>query len=122
MASNDGSSTEDVTIKVGSIVRAPRTSAEKPKGRAMVAMIQEDGDEQSVCLLWEPCIPQPLANSSKFLVSPVLACKPTTSNDDDEETTLDRFKIQPLLDFESDNSTDSHLINQDQEILSLIHI
>ncbi len=81
-------------FKVGSIVRAPRTTAEKPKCRAMIAIIQDD---QFVCLLWESCIPQPL-HGSRFLVTPALSAKPTQ-----DESILEAGKIESLLDFEMDD-------------------
>jgi hypothetical protein len=88
------------SFKVGSIVRAPRAEGDKPKGRAMVATIQDD---HSVCLLWEPCIPKPLHDdSSKFLVAPSLPVKASSSQ---EEITLDQSRIQPLLDFEMVDDT-----------------
>jgi hypothetical protein len=103
MASNNTS----FSLKVGSIVRAPRVAeGEKPKGRAMVATLQDD---QSVCLLWEPCIPKPLHADCKFLVAPTLPAKKASasasSSITQEEITLDLSRIQPLLDFETSTTT-----------------
>lgn len=96
------------SFKVGSIVRAPRTEGEKPKGRAMVATIQDD---HSVCLLWEPCTPTPLHGDSKFLVAPNLPVKASASQ---EEITLDRSKIQPLFDFEMDDTSPTEPTEKDR--------
>lgn len=98
MASLSGEDCSCTTLEVGSIVRAPRTTGGKPKGRAMVAMIQDD---HSVCLLWETCIPKSLNGKSRFLVAPNLPDKVSLSQD---EITLNQNLIRPLLDFEAEDT------------------
>lgn len=85
---------EDCTsLSVGLIIRGPANPGEKPPlRRAMIATIHE----AAVSVIWESPVPQPLSGS--FLVTPEISA---STSRDDEETTLDKADIQPLLDFET---------------------
>jgi hypothetical protein len=103
-------SIERMTIQVGSVVRAPRMTNNRPKtkvimGRALVATVQEDVG--TACLLWEPMSPQPPnvlnrglnQTSKKFLVTPIIT-ENTSDQDETAETTVPLQTVMELLPFE----------------------
>lgn len=83
-----------MTIQVGSIVRAPRDRS-KLKGRAVVALIQDE--EDSVCILWEDLAPRPLKGHAAFLVSPMVP-----RSKEEKEDTIDASELSALLEFEQE--------------------
>jgi hypothetical protein len=117
-----------MTIQVGSVVRAPRTTNNRPKSkaimsRALVATVQDDAG--TACLLWEPMSPQPpnvsprglKQTSRKFLVTPIIT-ENTSDQDETTETTVPLQTVMELLPFEvqqqqiyeEDNSTTASIV------------
>jgi len=86
------------TIQVGSVVRAPR-GVSKLKGRAVVALVQEE--DETACILWEDLAPRPLQGNRPlpFIVTPMVP-----RSKEEREDTIGLSDTCPLLDFEQDPS------------------
>lgn len=82
------------TVQVGSVVRAPRANGTKLKGRAVVAL----KDDDTVCILWEDLAPRPL-NNTAFTVTPMVP-----RSKEEREDTVNVSELLTLLELEQQGS------------------
>jgi tetratricopeptide (TPR) repeat protein len=85
------------TVQVGSVVRAPRANGTKFKGRAVVAL---KDDDTTACILWEDLAPRPLNNTAPFIVTPMVP-----RSKEEREDTVGVSELLPLLEFEQQVSS-----------------
>ena len=102
---------------IGSMVRAERPLVKDPKnsttitGRAIIATTADAGrDDDSVCIIWEPTHPRPIALGEgacrNFLITP----KSIDRESEQDEATVKLENLQGLLPFENteNGSTNEH--------------